>query len=57
MNKCLSLVHLTSTIGPESGGFGSVDFADPETPKLDLDSADTKLLSGRLTPWRHRVLD
>ena len=49
MNKCLSLVHLTSTIGPESSGSGESNSRFLRCPKLDLDSAGTKSVSGRLT--------
>jgi hypothetical protein len=41
MNKCLSLVHLISTIGPESRGSDELNSRSLDA-QTDLDSADTK---------------
>ena len=49
MNKCLSLVHLTSTIGSESSGSGPSRSWFLRCPTLDLDPSGTKSVSGRMT--------
>jgi hypothetical protein len=49
MNKCLSLVHLTSTIGPQSSGSDESTSWFLRCPKPDLDPPGTKSVSGRLT--------
>ena len=49
MNKCLSLVHLTSTVGSQSSGSDESTSSVPKCPKLDLDPPGTKSFSGRLT--------
>ena len=50
MNKCLSLVHLTSTVGHQSGNSDKSTFRFLTLHKLDSDSTGTKSFSGRLTP-------
>ena len=50
MNKCLSLVHLTSTVESQPSGSDESTSWFLRSPNLDLDSADTKSLSVRLTP-------
>ena len=49
MNKCLSLVHLTSRIGSQSSGSDESTSMVPQMPKPDLDPPGTKSVSGRLT--------
>src|SRR5271156_3596139 len=49
MNKCLSLVHLTSRIGSQSGGSDESTSWFLRCPKPDLDPPGTKSVSGRLT--------
>ena len=49
MNKCLSLVHLTSRIGPQSSGSDESTSWFLRCPKPDLDPPGTKSVSGRLT--------
>jgi hypothetical protein len=49
MNKCLSLVHLTSTIGSESSGSGPSRSWFLRCPTLDLDPSGIKSVSGRMT--------
>src|ERR1700693_250377 len=48
MNKCLSLVHLTSRIGPQSSGSDESTSWFLRYPKPDLDPPGTKSVSGRL---------
>ncbi len=50
MNKCLSLVHLTSRIGSQSSGSDESTSWFLRCPKPDLDPPGTKSVSGRLTP-------
>jgi len=49
MNKCLSLVHLTSTIGSQSSGSDESTSWFLRCPNPDLDPPGTKSVSGRLT--------
>ena len=49
MNKCLSLVHLTSRIGSQSSGSDESTSWFLSCPKPDLDPPGTKSVSGRLT--------
>ena len=49
MNKCLSLVHLTSRIGSQSSGSDESTSWFLRCPKPDLDPPGTKSVSGRLT--------
>src|SRR5260370_10738452 len=49
MNKCLSLVHLTSRIGSQSSGSNESTSWFLRCPKPDLDPPGTKSVSGRLT--------
>src|ERR1700688_3329390 len=49
MNKCLSLVHLTSRIGSQSSGSDESTSWFLRYPKPDLDPPGTKSVSGRLT--------
>src|SRR5271156_2280773 len=49
MNKCLSLVHLTSRIGSQSGGSDESTSWFLRCPKPDLDPPGTESVSGRLT--------
>jgi len=49
MNKCLSLVHLTSRIGSQSSGSDESTSWFLRCPKPDLDQPGTKSVSGRLT--------
>jgi hypothetical protein len=49
MNKCLSLVHLTSRIGSQSSGLDESTSWFLRCPKPDLDPPGTKWVSGRLT--------
>jgi hypothetical protein len=49
MNECLSLVHLTSRIGPQSSASDESTSWFLRCPKPDLDPPGTKSISGRLT--------
>src|SRR5271169_564671 len=49
MNKCLSLVHLTSRIGPQSSGSDESTSWFLRCPNPDLDLPGTKSVSSRLT--------
>jgi len=49
MNKCLSLVHLTSGIGSQSSGSDESAPWSCRYPKPDLDPPRTKSIAGRLT--------
>src|SRR6202161_2850558 len=49
MNKCLSLVHLTSRIGPQSSGSDESASWFLRFPTPDVNPPGTKSVSGRLT--------
>jgi hypothetical protein len=49
MNKCLSLVHLTSRIGSQSRGSDASTSWFQRNPKPDLDASDTNSVSGHMS--------